>query len=414
MGIRGRSMSFSSVSIHPKNPKWEICITRKDQLYRRTGIRSEFARDYTRILHCTAYRRLKHKTQVFSAPENDHICTRIEHVNHVTSVSSTIAKQLGLNLELTSAIAIGHDLGHAPFGHQGEEALKDIVAAKKIDEPFWHEKNSLWFVDKIETLLDPYGKQRNLNLTYAVRDGIICHCGEVDDNALFPREEEFDLLSDIDEPGKYQPITWEGCVVKIADKIAYLGRDIEDALRLKILTDDNIEDLKSIVKSILNLEVDIHEVNNTVLMNDFIIDLCKSSNPESGIRFSGKYLDLIKSIKRFNYDYIYHHPRLEYYKEYSHLIIKSIFDVLLSFYNGKKLLKELNQHKTYPILINSFADWLTKYSNVDLDLRKQKNYENKVIYDINNEKEYSKAIITYISGMTDNFAVKVFKELITF
>ncbi|MFX1250895.1 MAG: deoxyguanosinetriphosphate triphosphohydrolase family protein [Promethearchaeota archaeon] len=404
-------MSFSSVSAHSKNPKWEICIKREDQLYRRTGIRSEFARDYTRILHCTAYRRLKHKTQVFSAPENDHICTRIEHVNHVASVSSTIAKELGLNLELISAIATGHDLGHAPFGHQGEEVLKDIITSKKINEPFWHEKNSLWFVDKIETLLDPHGKQRNLNLTYAVRDGIISHCGEVDENALFPREEELDLLSDIDEPGKFQPFTWEGCVVKIADKIAYLGRDIEDALRLKILTDANIEDLKTIVKEILNLEVDIHEVNNTVLMNDFIIDLCNSSSPESGIRFSAVYLDLINSIKRFNYNYIYHHPRLEYYKKYSYLIINSIFDVLSSFYST---LKELNQHKSYPLLINSFTDWLIKYSNVDLDLRKQRNYENKVIYDINNEEEYFRAIITYISGMTDNFAVKVFKELIAF
>ncbi|MFW6172735.1 MAG: hypothetical protein ACOC5T_03225 [Elusimicrobiota bacterium] len=109
-------------------------------LYKREGdIRNEFLRDYCRILHCPAFRRLKHKTQVFSAPSNDHICTRIEHVNHVDSVSYVISQYLGLNTDLTNAIAIGHDLGHAPFGHQGEEVLKNI-SEEKIKQPFWHGK----------------------------------------------------------------------------------------------------------------------------------------------------------------------------------------------------------------------------------------------------------------------------------
>ena len=109
--------SFASVKTDEKNPKWQQCIKRENTLYNRgNDIRSEFERDYTRLLHCEAYRRLKHKTQVFYAPQNDHICTRIEHVNHVASVSATIAKYLGLNQELTEAIAIGHDIGHAPFG----------------------------------------------------------------------------------------------------------------------------------------------------------------------------------------------------------------------------------------------------------------------------------------------------------
>ena len=125
--------SFASVKTDEKNPKWQQCIKRENTLYNRgNDIRSEFERDYTRLLHCEAYRRLKHKTQVFYAPQNDHICTRIEHVNHVASVSATIAKYLGLNQELTEAIAIGHDIGHAPFGHTGEDILNSLIQNQSL------------------------------------------------------------------------------------------------------------------------------------------------------------------------------------------------------------------------------------------------------------------------------------------
>ena len=127
-----------------------LLIKREKELYSRADdIRSPFARDYTRILHSMAYRRLKHKTQVFFNINNDHICTRMEHVNHVESVSSTIAKELGLNEELTKAISIGHDLGHAPFGHHGEKVLSKF-SEKYLHKKFWHEQNGLRFVDNIE------------------------------------------------------------------------------------------------------------------------------------------------------------------------------------------------------------------------------------------------------------------------
>ena len=120
---------FASVAMFPENPNWKNAVKRERELYSRgeNEIRSEFGRDYTRILHSNGFRRLKHKTQVFfNAAGNDHICTRIEHVAHVESVSSTIARSLGLNDELTKAIAMGHDIGHAPFGHQGEFILKKL------------------------------------------------------------------------------------------------------------------------------------------------------------------------------------------------------------------------------------------------------------------------------------------------
>ena len=180
-------------SANPNNPNWNNIIQRKSSLYQRNNdIRSDFERDYTRVINSRAYRRLKHKTQVFFSPENDHICTRIEHVTLVESISYTIAKYLGLNTELTKAISIAHDIGHSPFGHHGEK------------------------IDKIELLETPEGKYQNLDLTYGVRDGIISHCGEIDEISIKPRTEYIDL-KDYEHPNQYAPYTWEGCVVKIAD-----------------------------------------------------------------------------------------------------------------------------------------------------------------------------------------------------
>jgi dGTPase len=239
---------FEASASTEQSPKWQKMISRQVPLYARgNDIRSEFGRDYTRILHSTAYRRLKNKTQVFFSPQNDHICTRIEHVNHVESISYTIADFLGLNTELTKAISVGHDLGHAPFGHQGEKVISEI-AERDLGFAFWHERNGLFLVDKIELLEDNEQNKQNLDLTYAVRDGIISHCGEVDQNGIKPRKEPIDLSS-YTEPNEYNPFTWEGCVVKIADKISYVGRDIEDAITIGILDREKIKTLSDILAS---------------------------------------------------------------------------------------------------------------------------------------------------------------------
>lgn len=394
------------------NPLWENFIMRNEEIYHREyDIRSDFEKDYNSILHCTAYRRLKHKTQVFFATGHDHICTRIEHVNHVSAVSYNIANFLGLNTELANAIAIGHDLGHAPFGHEGERILRDIIK-KEIDGTYWHEQNSLKFVDELETLPDPEGNEKNLNLTYAVRDGIISHCGEVNENAVYPREEFIDLKK-ISKPNEYSPYTWEGCVVKIADKISYLGRDIEDAITLKILADDKIKELKGIIGDVVNINAG--NINNTFLMHDFTIDLCKNSSIKEGLRFSDKYLKLMNSIKQFNYDNIYNHKRLEFFKDYARLIIRSIFKTLKEFYSNKNIFDELEKARAdYPNLIHSFKDWLGKYSFSSWKIERAANYKNKLIYNLNDEREYIRAVVDYITGMTDQYAIKIFEELIKF
>lgn len=403
---------FKHVRMDDGNPKWEDAVKRLRLLpIRPDDIRTEFARDVTRLLHCTAYRRLKHKTQVFFAPDNDHICTRIEHVNHVVSISHTIAKFLGLNIEMTSAIALGHDIGHAPFGHAGEKIISEIMK-KDLGTTFWHEKNSLRFVDKLETLENQEGNHINLNLTYAVRDGIICHCGEVDENSLFPRKEAIDLEI-MKRPNEYAPFTWEGCVVKISDKIAYLGRDIEDALILRILTRSQLKELLQITKSVGGKK--IREINNTIVIHNFIIDLCKHSSPDNGICISTNTLQAMNSINKFNYDNIYLHERLEPYKKYAELIINTIYEILANFYAKEKTSENLERNRRiYPLLIETFIEWLEKYAKPNKRGAPGNRYQNIVIYSLFQQNDYLQAIVDFISGMTDNFAKRVFSEIMSF
>ncbi|MBR2893322.1 MAG: deoxyguanosinetriphosphate triphosphohydrolase [Clostridia bacterium] len=168
-------------------------------------VRTAFQRDRDRIIHCSAFRRLKHKTQVFLSPDSDHYRTRLTHTLEVSQIARTIAMGLGLNETLTEAIALGHDLGHTPFGHAGERALNEV-----FPEGFKHYQQSLRVVDLLED------KGKGLNLTYEVRNGIVCHT----------RGEE--------------ACTLEGRIVKLADKIAYINHDIDDAIRGGVISEGNI------------------------------------------------------------------------------------------------------------------------------------------------------------------------------
>lgn len=389
---------FENLAANEKNPKWNNIIKREENLYKRNNdIRSEFERDYTRVIHSTAYRRLKHKTQVFFSPENDHICTRIEHVVHVESISYTIANYLGLNTELTKSISVAHDIGHSPFGHQGEKILSEI-SIRDIGKPFWHEKNGLEMVDKIELLESPKGEKLNLNLTYGVRDGIISHCGEIDENGLKPREEYMDLY-EYTKPNQYSPYTWEGCVVKIADKISYLGRDIADAVTLGLLSEP-LEELYNL----LNYKKK-DKINNTVIINDLIYDLCENSSPEKGLCFSDKMFDVLNKIKEFNYKNIYLSDKLVVSTDYFKLIITGIYNVLKrSFKDRERIIK------IFPEVINDFEDWMSNYWN----LNRNSDNKNKIIFNRNNEKDFYNAIIYYISGMTDNYAIDIYNKIIKF
>ena len=398
--------SFKDFAMNENNPKWNNVISRMAPLEtRKTDIRSSFDRDYTRIIHSNAYRRLKHKTQVFFSPENDHICTRIEHVTHVESISYTIASYLGLNTELTKAIAVGHDLGHSPFGHEGEKILSKI-SNRDLGISFWHEKNGLDFVDSIELLVVHDGYKNNLNLCYGVRDGIISHCGEIDENALRPRNEFIDLNEYV-HPNQYAPYTWEACVVKISDKISYIGRDIEDAITLGIL-DNHLEELYNL------LSYDSSEaLNNSTIINYLVCDLCENSSPEKGLCFSQKAFELMNKIKEFNYKHIYFSRRTLTSTKYFELVINEIYDILKSCYdNDNTLLNLSNLKKFYPKLSDGFYHFLENYC--DFANREELKLKNKIIFDISNEQDFSRAIISYISGMTDNFVMEMYNEIIRF
>lgn len=381
---------LQDVSANPNNPNWEKIIKREKTLYKRdSDFRSEFERDYTRIINSKAYRRLKHKTQVFFSPENDHICTRIEHVALVESISYTIAKYFGLNTELTKAIATAHDIGHSPFGHQGEKILSNL-SKESIGKTFWHERNGLEFVDKVEHLEAPDGKITNLDLTYGVRDGIISHCGEIDENCLKPRIEYINLEEYI-HPNQYAPYTWEGCVVKIADKLSYLGRDIEDAITLGIL-DEKIKELHNILK----LDKDV-KINNTVILNTFINDLCENSSLESGLSFSNEKFEMLNNLKKFNYKNIYLAEKTLSCVDYFELVLNKLFEVLCQTKSRKDELR-----KICPSLVDDFEKWTRDYFGMELN------------YKTVTDSEYIQAVIYYIAGMTDNYAIEMYNKIISF
>ena len=403
---------FSDYGMFEGHPEYELAVQRCEDIYqRRYDLRSDFARDYTRIIFSQAYRRLKHKTQVFFAVEDDHVCTRSEHVNHVESISYTIAHYLGLNEELTKAIAVSHDLGHSPFGHKGENILNQICQ-KDINSKFWHEKNSLHFVDHIELLEDNNHYQHNLNLTYAVRDGIISHCGEMNQKYI-QRRKEYINLNDYQYAGQYNPWTYEGCVVKMADKIAYLARDIEDALRLNVLTQSQIDELRTQLNQMGNYQ--FHAINNGSVVNYFIHDVVENSCVEKGIGLSQEAFDKMKFIMKFNYQNIYLIKRVQVHEKYVSLILHSIFDFLYDYKNHNDFIKDLKQDlKQYPKLIGHYLAWLEKYAVIENYSRK-KEYHNHVVYDfIHDSQAFEKSIIDYLAGMSDAFIIQLFNELISF
>jgi dGTPase len=209
-------------------------------------VRTAFQRDRDRIIHCKAFRRLKHKTQVFVAPTGDHFVTRLTHVLETSQIARTIARALNLNEDLTEAMALGHDLGHTPFGHAGEDALAEL-----LPEGFRHNEQSLRVVEKLER-----GGQ-GLNLTWEVREGILKHSK---------------VKGDIMAEGWGTASTLEGQIVKLADSVAYLNHDIADAIRAGLLSED---DLPSISREVLG-------TNHSQRISSLVLDIVEASWDATG------------------------------------------------------------------------------------------------------------------------------------
>ncbi len=357
--------------------KSEDSLGRKKEI-EKDPFRLEFARDETRILHSMPFRRLKHKTQVFLSPDNDHICTRMEHVLHVSSIASIIGKCLKLNIDLINAIAKGHDLGHPPFGHVGERKLNTILLGENVKEGFKHEVHGLRVVDKLTN----YGE--GLNLTYEVRDGIVSHCGEMFEQEVSPdRNKDLLKLDDISDRSTY-PATLEGVLVRVVDRIAYLGRDLEDGIKAGLV---NKGDVPLDVTKYLGTD-------NGKIIGTFVNDVISESLEKDAIVSSDGVFELMTKLKEFNYKYIYLSKEVEKKADKGRHVIGELF------YKLQYMLEksERGQDKIY--VERQIRDAST--TSVFWDFIKNSNYD---------ESTPSWRIITdYIGGMTDSFAQRSYMQ----
>jgi dGTPase len=359
-----------------QNTKIESNELEKRIIEKTPDVRGVYYRDTTAIIHSSAFRRLKHKTQVFFAPNNDHICTRIEHVLHVASIASTICKGLNLNQELAWAIGVGHDLGHTPFGHVGEVILSDLMQKEGL-EPFEHEIHSLRVVDFLSN------KGNGMNLTYAVRDGIVSHCGESFVECITPSFKIKDLKN-IKSKKDLVPTTFEAAIVRFSDSIAYLGRDWEDACRLNIIDKENMP--KGPKKLLGN--------SNSEIIDTLVNDIIDSSDID-GIRFSKEIFEVITEMKDYNYNNIYKSPILNGYKKYFSRLLNLIYqylnDLFNTYYDDKEKYKEEKN-----MLAIGFSNHVSEMLPVYIE----------------KEGSCKRLIFDYIAGMSDNFALDCASEIL--
>ncbi|MDD3241764.1 MAG: HD domain-containing protein [Bacilli bacterium] len=331
-------------------------------------IRPSYYHDIDRIIHALSYTRYMNKTQVFSFKANDHISKRIVHVQLVSKIARTIARALNLNEDLTEAIALGHDIGHTPLGHTGEYILNEI-SLKHTGLMFNHN------IQSVRTYLNLENNFKGVNLTIQTLDGIMCHNGEILCNIYEPKKktkeeflEEYELCyKDKEVLKKIRPMTLEGCIVRISDIIGYIGRDIEDAINLGVLTR---EDIPSDIRNVLG-------TSNREIVNTIILDIIENSIDKPYIKMSEDVFKAIFDLKKFNYENIYakaNTPKsVELYRE-------GMFKLFDKYLNDIK-------NKNYDSII--FKSYL-----VDID------------EDYIDATTPEKIVIDFIAGMTDEFFIK--------
>lgn len=310
------------------------CLSR-DGVRRRAedlqGYRQPFAQDADRILHSKAYTRYIDKTQVFSLIDNDHITHRVLHVQMVSRIARTVGRFLGLNEDLIEAIALGHDIGHPPFGHEGERILNRLCRQHGLDG-FQHNIQSVQFLDSFEK------KGAGWNLTLQVLDGILCHDGEAHTARLVPDRDRdfvsFDRLlaaKSKDSMHKLLPMTLEGCVVRLSDSIAYIGRDIEDAIELKLIDRSEIPKQCGKGLGISNGTIVYTLVTDLITGNARLRDAHKEDADQDYVGFSEEIAGLLLDLKTFNYERIYTNPAFQPDNKRIHVCYEQLFD----YYMGR-------------------------------------------------------------------------------
>ena len=333
--------------------------------------RSTFFRDIDRILYSLSYVRYIDKTQVFSFQKNDHLQKRMLHVQFVSKIARTIGRALNLNEDLIEAAALGHDLGHVPFGHVGEQFLNKISLKANVGY-FNHNIHSV----RLLMYVEKYG--HGLNLNYQVLDAIMCHNGEMEQNIYEPKKkspEEF--LQEYHDSyvtnniKSLVPSTLEGCVVRVSDIIAYLGRDIEDAVRLKMLS------VKDIPKHI----IDVLGCKNGEIVDTIVTDIINNSIDKNYIKMSNSVFNALKELKRFNYEHIYKKA----YTEAELSKIEKMFNTLFD-----KYMADLCKNNTESLIFSSYL------SNMCEEYRSNSNEQ---------------IVIDYIAGMTDEYFITQYKNI---
>ena len=311
-------------------------------------MRSRFAVDRDRILYSGAYRRYHGKTQVFSFTNliDEEMTNRNLHIAYVSQISRTIGKYLGLNTELIEAVALGHDLGHCPFGHDGEKALSESCIQAGIGH-FHHNIESLHIVDYISS------RGEGLNLTFQVRDGIISHDGEVHNTQLKPKmdKSEADIQAYIADKkaGKnisWMPATLEGCVVRIADTIAYIGQDIEDAIRYNILRREELP----------QEQVAYLGNRNSQIIDTLVKSVIANSLDQGFIAFDEETSHQLLELKKFNYKRIYTDENVKQSNAIIHRTMRIMFEKYMYDIENRnkdsKVFKHFLNHKNDEYLEN--------------------------------------------------------------
>ena len=312
---------YASLSINSKGRK---------VFEEKCNVRTDFQRDKDRIIHSKAFRRLKHKTQVFIAPEGDHFRTRLTHTLEVNQIARTIARALMLNEDLTEAISLGHDLGHTPFGHTGERVLNDLHP-----KGFKHNEQSLRLVD----LLEYHYNHNGLNLTQEVREGIMNHSGDNISSSL------------------------EGQIVKLADRIAYINHDIDDAIRANLISQDEIP------KECLQILGDKHGER----INTMIVDIIDNSINKNKIMMSKEIGNETEKLRKFMFKSVYLNTNAKTEENK----VEHVLEVLYKYY----------------------------LKNMDKLPEPHLNIYNEV------EADKEDIVCDYIAGMTDRYVVNIFTEL---
>ena len=348
------------------------------------------SRDVHRIIYSQSFRRLRHKTQVYYFPQNDHVSTRLDHVMFVASAARSIARCLGLNEDLAEAIGLAHDIGHAPFGHQGEEFLNKIIQKdrklKAVVPSYHHEIYGLRVVDKIAKR----DRERpGLNLTWEVRDGIISHCGEDFEKCILEPGSKRKKLENITDRKKAGlPASLEGCIVRLVDKVSYFGKDIEDAIAAGIIHSKQIP--PTIKKKLGH--------TNGQIIGTILKDIIKQSNNKNHISISAQYGDLMHQLIAFNNINIYHSEKAERYKDQARHTLQLLYDDLLKKVSSTGRFRGYKLDQKAPHVYKLLKDYCEEYCNKRTKIYSEDDPDGLIVLD-------------FIAGMTDTFAVRSFEEL---